>query len=124
MPASQPIIGELTAAQVKPQVITNPIAVAVPCLNMLPPMATVAGNTRPIARPRQNTAMAADVGFVVRRIANGVTAISTDATNVTVNGANWFSTGATATGPLRTVARTRDGRSIAPARSLAKRHLE
>ena len=58
-PESHPMIGELTVSPVNPQVIVNPIAVAVPCGKMLASTASVVGNTGAIANPVQNTAIPA-----------------------------------------------------------------
>src|SRR5450755_4889199 len=55
LPAIEPIIRELTARPIHPQVMTTPIAVAVILGKASPTMASVVGNTGAIARPAQKT---------------------------------------------------------------------
>src|SRR6266851_210429 len=82
VPASAPMIGELAASPIHPQVITMPIAVAVPLGNASATIASVVGNTGAIARPAQNTAIPAIVASLDTSIIYVVIAIRTEDASV------------------------------------------
>ena len=79
-----PIMRELTARPVHPQVMTKPMAVLVMRGKASPTMASVVGKTGAIESPLRKTSTNAAPGLFVRSIRKVVTAIATDAIRVTV----------------------------------------
>src|SRR5215467_4708507 len=83
-PAIAPMIRELTASPIQPQVMANPMAVPVIRGNTFPTIASVVGNTGAIDTPARNTRIQAPVTPRARRASHVVSAMAAEAARVTV----------------------------------------
>ena len=99
-PAIAPMMRELTARPIHPQVMTKPMAVPVMRGKASPTMASVVGKTGAMESPAMKTSANAAVGRVVRSIKKVVTAIAVDAARVTVMGCTRIRMGETPTRPM------------------------
>ena len=82
-PAMPPIVLELTARPIQPQVMAKPIAVPVTAGNISPTTASVVGKTGAIEMPAMATNARATPGFLVRSMKKVVIAMATEANNST-----------------------------------------
>ena len=84
VPAIAPMMRELTARPIQPQVMTSPMAVPDMRGKASPTMASVVGKTGAMEIPARKTRTAAAPGLFTRSIRNVVIAMATEAQKVTV----------------------------------------